>query len=81
MVDAKVGKRPFIEIPEQVFDSLGLDEGQSIRITIMPAKKTAHQFSKKERRKLLKQTQGIWVDDEKIAEVFASVEELCEPHQ
>ncbi len=81
MVDAKVGKRPFIEIPEQVFDSFGLDEGQSIRIIIFPAKKSAHQFSKKERRKILKQTQGIWADDEKIAEVFADVEELCEPHQ
>jgi hypothetical protein len=81
MVDAKVVEKPFIEIPEQVYDSLGLDVGQSIRITITPAKKMTHQFSKEERQKILEQTQGIWADDEKIAEVFAYLEELCQQQQ
>ena len=39
MIDAKVGKKPFIEIPEHIYDSLGLNEGQSIQVKITPVKK------------------------------------------
>jgi hypothetical protein len=56
------------EIPERVYDSLRLNEGESIRITIIPAKK---HLSKEEKLKLIEQTQGIWADDEKIDEALA----------
>ena len=74
VIDAKVGKKPFIEIPEQLYDSLRLKEGESIQITILPVKKTTRQF-REERRKAFEQTQGIWADDEKIAEAFAYLDQ------
>ena len=72
MIDAKVGKKPFIEIPEHLYNSLGLKEGESIQIQILPAKK---QLSKEEQLKLLEKSQGIWADDEKIAEAFAYLDQ------
>ena len=74
MTRAKVGKKPFIEIPEYLYDSLGLKEGESIEIQILPAKK---QLSKEEQLKMLEKSRGIWADDEKIAEAFAYLEERC----
>ena len=68
MTHAKVGKKPFIEISEYLYDSLGLKEGESVEIQILPAKK---QLSKEEQLKMLEKSQGIWADDEKIAEAFA----------
>ncbi|MCZ6679240.1 MAG: hypothetical protein O7E52_18580 [Candidatus Poribacteria bacterium] len=67
MINAKVAKKPFIEIPEYIYDSLGIKEGDSIQIQILAAKK---QLSKEEKLKLLKQAQGIWADDEKIDEAL-----------
>jgi len=68
MIDAKVGKKPFIEIPEHIYDSLGLNEGQPIQIKIIPAKK---QLPKEEMLKIFEQMQGIWADDKRITEALA----------
>ncbi len=68
MINAKVGKKPFIEISERVYDSLGLNEGESVRIEIKPAKK---EVSKEEKLKMLEQMREAWADDEKITEALA----------
>jgi len=69
MIIAKVGKKPTLEIPLEVYDSLGLSENQEISIEII----LRNGLSKRLTDEVLTQideTQGIWSDDEKIAEAF-----------
>ena len=75
IIDTKVGRKPFIEIPDQVYDSLELKEGESIQVEIMSPKK---QLSKEDKLKLLEKMRKIGGDDEKIAEAFAYLDKKQE---
>jgi len=67
MIIAKVGKKPTLEIPLEVYDSLGLREDQEVGIEIILQSKPTKRLTDEALAKI-DATQGIWADDEKIAE-------------
>jgi len=69
MTTAKVGKKPILEIPIEVYDTLGLSEDQEVGIEIILRNKPTKKLTD-EALARIDTTQGIWADDEKIAEAF-----------
>ena len=70
MVIAKVSKRPFLEVPDSLFDEMDIKEGDQIQIVVLrPIKKEKKKLTKEEKLALLNETRGIWADDEKISEI------------
>jgi len=69
MIIAKVGKKPILKIPVEVYDSLGLSEDQEVGIEIILRNKPTKKLTDEALAKI-DATQGIWADDEKIAEAF-----------
>jgi len=69
MIIAKVGKKPTLEIPLEVYDSLGLSEDQEVGIEITLQNKPIKRLTD-EALANIDATQGIWADDDKIAEAF-----------
>lgn len=79
MIKAKVGKKPNIQIPDEVYDSLGLAEGQKVEIAIVATNQT-DELSKDEILTKLEKTQGIWADNPKIVEAFDYLEKKCQSY-
>ncbi len=74
MIIAKVGKKPILEIPLEVYDSLRLSEGQEVGIEVILQKKPIKRLTD-EALAPIDATQGIWADDEKISEAFEYLEQ------
>lgn len=64
VVTAIFSKKPFIELPVEVYESLNLKEGDTVQMFIVPkSTPTATDLT-------LEKSRGIWADDEKIKEAF-----------
>ena len=74
MIIAKVGKKPTLEIPIEVYESLGLGEEQEVGIEIIFRNKPTKKLTD-EALAQIDATQGIWAEDEKIAEAFEYLEQ------
>ena len=75
VVTAKLGKKPFIKLPVEVYESFDLKEGDTVQISIVPkSTPTATEPTKEEKLAKIDATQGIWADDEKIKEAFEYLE-------
>ena len=75
VVTAKLGKKPFIEVPVKVYESFNLKEGDAVQVFIVPkSTPAATELTKEEKLAKLDATQGIWADDEKIKEAFEYLE-------
>ena len=75
VVTAKLGEKPFIELPVEVYESLDLKEGDTVEISIIPkSAPTAAGLTKEEKLAKLEKSRGIWADDEKIKEAFEYLE-------
>ncbi len=75
VVTAKLGKKPFIKLPVEVYESFDLKEGDTVQISIVPkSTPTATELTKEEKLAKLEKSQGIWADDEKIKEAFEYLE-------
>lgn len=72
MITAKVGQKPTLEIPIEVYEALNLVEGQNVQVDIVAARTEV--LTKKEILANLKRTRGVWADDKKIAEAFDYLE-------
>jgi len=72
MITAKIGKKPTLEIPDEIYEALNLVEGQTVDIAIIATQ--THKLTKDEILANLKRTRGIWADDRKIAEAFDYLE-------
>jgi len=74
MIIARVGRKPTLEIPIEIYDSLGLSEEQEVGIEIIFRNKPTQKLTDETLAKI-DATQGIWADDEKIAEAFEYLEQ------
>ena len=75
VVTAKLGKKPFIEVPIEVYESFNLKEGDTVQVFIVPkSTATATKLTKEEKLARLEKSRGIWADDEKIKEAFEYLE-------
>lgn len=74
MITAKVAKRPFLEIPEEVYDALKAKGEKRVKIQLFSERDKKKKLSKEEMLAKLDATQGIWADDEKIEEAFKYLE-------
>jgi len=75
VVTAKLSKKPFIEVPVEVYESFNLKEGDTVQVFIVPkSTATAMELTKEEKLARLEKSRGIWADDEKIKEAFEYLE-------
>ena len=71
VVTAKLGKKPFIEVPVEVYESFNLKEGDTVQVFIVPkSTPTAAELTKEEKLARFEKSRGIWTDDENIKEAF-----------